>query len=192
MERVIDFMRMIVYVILAVVIYFGVNQLLVVAEPWEGHGLLEMWQKDLARAHSVDSVEEVELIDQYLFINESPMVGQGKNFVRYGDEYDIPPRLMVAMSGAESNFGKNGYAIGTYNAVGLGVHEGRSYNNWEEGIKDMAWVLRNYYFDEGRDEPIEIQNKWAPRCVDGNACHNSWANNVQYFLSEMEDFSYEA
>jgi|GEM_PF-3109557 len=187
MERVIDFMRMIVYIIMAVVLYIGVNQLLEVAEPWAGQGLIEVWKNNFALAHPTDQLSESELIDQYLLSKNSPMVGEGANFVRFGEEWGVPPRLMVAMAGAESNFGKVGYAVGTFNAVGLGVHEGRSYPNWEEGIEDMAWVLRHYYLDEGRVNPLEIQNKWAPRCVDGNACHNSWADNVNYFLNEMDN-----
>jgi hypothetical protein len=99
---------------------------------------------------------------------------------------------MPAIAGAESCFGKYGYASeGTYNAVGMGIHEQRIYTNWETGIEDMAKVLRNYYFDEGKDTTIEIQNKWAPRCVDGNSCDNSWAENVDFFISEMQQLENE-
>jgi len=190
MDRVIDFVRMIVYVLVAIVIYLGVNQLLAVAEPWSGYGLIESVKQgfDGLRVSNSDH-NEVELIDRYLASKKSPMAGQGYNFVRYGREYNVPPRLMVAMTGAESNFGQKGYAVGTNNPVGLGVHEGRSYQSWEESIKDLSFVLRNYYFDEGREDPMAIQNKWAPRCVDGNGCDNSWAENVDFFMTEMNSFS---
>jgi hypothetical protein len=188
MERVYDFMRMILYLIMAVVLYFGVNQLLVVTEPWAGQSLVEVWRKNLAMAQSLNT-NEADLIDSYLATKGSPLSGQGYNFVKYGEEFNVSPLLMVAMTGAESNFGQVGYAVGSYNAVGLGIHEGRRYVSWEEGIEDMAMVLRNYYLDEGRDDPVEIQNKWAPRCVDGNACNDSWAENVKYFLDEMNKYS---
>ena len=205
MKRILSFMKTLVYVVVSLVIYLGVNQVLIMAKDVsvaEKLGFKQLVKEDFwdSLSNSVIALAKVDdeskdndrekivaTIDSYLTEKNSPMAGQGYYFVSYGEKYYISPFLMVAMAGAESNFGKEGYAAtGTYNAVGLGVHEGRRYSCWEEGIEDMARVLRNYYFDEGRDNPYSIQQKWAPRCIDGNGCDNSWAENVEFFMGEME------
>lgn len=129
----------------------------------------------------------IVVIDEYLKKKDSPLFGLGKMIADKADKYAISPYLLVAIMGAESGFGKYGYAAqGTYNAVGLGIHEGRKYNSWEEGIDDFGYVLKNYYFDENRVTPKQIQDKWAPRGIDGNGWDDTWANNVSFFLNELE------
>ncbi|MBU0648105.1 glucosaminidase domain-containing protein [Patescibacteria group bacterium] len=192
MERLMGFVKTLVYLIVAIVVYCGVNQVIYVAKAAEldlGFDWRGIWLLDEVES---ENQKQVKVINQYLESQHSPLIGLGDVFVENAHLFDLPVYLMPAMTGAESGFGKVGYATnGTYNAVGLGIHEGRKYESWEEGIVDMAWVLRNYYFDEGRDDPISIQNKWAPRCVDGNSCDNSWADNVNFFINEMVNLEKE-
>lgn len=198
MKRLIELLKMILYLGVTIISYLGVNQLLIITkdiqisfpEVWFSN----WWTNEIsveAKGKENDwSNKEVyiEVIDDYLAEKNSPMVGSGKDFVFYAQKFNLPRYLMVAIAGAESNFGKEGYATeNSYNAVGLGVHEGRKYNSWREGIGDMAYVLRNYYFDEGKEDSVEIQNKWAPRCIDNNSCDNSWAKNVDFFTLQLEN-----
>jgi beta-N-acetylglucosaminidase len=190
------------YLIVTIVVYLGVNQVLLL---WHDSVWLEKWDlvsKWWINTVSVDANEKSEnwsekelyirVIDEYLSRHNSPMAGNGEVFIENAKKYNLPRYLMVAIAGVESNFGVAGYAsTGTYNAVGLGVHEGRKYKNWGEGIEDMAYVLRNYYFDEGKDETVEIQNKWAPRCTDSNSCDNSWADSVNYFINDLNNLEKE-
>ncbi len=176
-----------------IVVYLGVNQLILIADSkdiFTGNQTISSWVEEILEvkaSNEFDSDLYIEVIDEYLELHNSPMAGSGAKYLEVAKKYDLPKYIMVAIAGAESNFGKSGYATqGTFNAVGLGIHEGRKYSSWDEGIEDMGYVLRNYYFDEGKDEVLEIQNKWAPRCVDNNACSNSWAENVDYFINEIQ------
>lgn len=195
MKRLIELLKMFLYVVVTIVLYFGVNQMMLIIEKsgWlEKQEIVVNWWESfwLVQAQGAeDWLDEdlyIEVIDEYLAKRDSPMTGSGVKFIENAKKYNLPKYLMVAMAGTESNFGKTGYAAaGSFNAVGLGVHEGRSYENWDEGIEDMARVLRNYYFDEGLDTTFEIQNKWAPRCTDGNSCDNSWSESTDYFINEL-------
>ncbi len=198
MKRFFELLKMMLYVLVTIILYLGVNQFVIIVgksgvETKKSEYLdwfNSLWQVE-AKGGGEDWINEKfyeENIDAYLYMKNSPLAGEGRSFISCAKQYDLPKYLMVAIAGAESNFGTTGYATqGTYNAVGLGIHEGRRYTNWGEGICDMAYVLRNFYFDEGRDTTIEIQNKWAPRCVDGNACDNNWAQNVDFFVKELKD-----
>lgn len=183
MNRLISFIRTLMFVILAALILIGFGQVKTIAKAagWEFK-----WNDNYLLKYESEQERTAKLIDDYLWEKNSPMAGTGEKFVMVANKFNIPVFLMVGIAGAESSFGTAGYAIGSYNAVGLGVHEGRRYANWEEGIDDLGFVLRNYYFDEGRDTPGEIQAKWAPRGVDGNGWEDSWAENVLCFIEELE------
>lgn len=202
MKRFIELLKKLIYVIVTIVLLLGVNQALMFLGQvsWlDKQEIFINWWSDIwkveAQENSGDWEEReiyIKVIDDYLESHNSPMTGSGEDFVLSAQKYNLPRYLMVAMAGTESNFGLNGYAnTGSFNAVGLGVYEGRSYRNWEEGIDDMAYVLRNYYFDEGKDSTVEIQNKWAPRCADTNSCDNSWADSVDYFINDLNNLEKE-
>lgn len=142
----------------------------------------------MAKENNSEAIDKrAVVVDEYLKKKDSPLFGLGKIIVDKAGKYSISPYLLVAIMGAESGFGKYGYATqGTYNAVGLGIHEGRKYDSWEEGIDDFGYVLKNYYFEENRVTPKQIQDKWAPRGIDGNGWDDTWANNVSFFVNEME------
>lgn len=189
MLEVLEQTKRMLFLAILLVVYWGLTK--GVAGQALANGLGSVWgnanEKIVIEAITNDG-GKARLIDQYLMKKGSPMVGQGINFVEQGKIFQVDPYLMVAMAGAESGFGNLGYATdGTYNAVGLGIHEGRRYGSWEEGIEDLARVLRWYYLDEGRETTLAIQNKWAPRGVDGNGWKNSWAENVDYFRNELQN-----
>ncbi len=59
-------------------------------------------------------------IDGFLATVGSPMVGQGANFVASGQAYNVDPGFMVALAGAESQFGKKvNTKWGIFNAFGV-------------------------------------------------------------------------
>jgi len=191
--------RKIVYLLVTMVAILGVNQVIAIGHSVPWGNWWTMWRMQILEARDWSSKTfgikeemQVKIVDQYLKDHDSPMVGSGRDFIKWAQEYNLPVYLMPAMAGWESGFGKYGYAAeGTYNAVGLGIHEQRRYNSWAEGIEDMALVLRKYYFDEGLDDPWKIQNKWAPRGIDGNGWDDSWAEGVNGFIHEMQGMERE-
>ncbi len=184
-NRFISFLRMILLMFLVSFVLLGIGKLKAVAKAEEWNFAWNNLWNDVIDSESDNGIK-IRTIDEYLFDKGSPLTGCGVKYVEVAQKYNLPVYLMVAMAGAESGFGTKGYAVGTYNSVGLGVHEGRSYQNWQEGIDDLGYVLRNFYFDEGKDDLMEIQNKWAPRGIDGNGWDNSWASNVDFFIRELE------
>ncbi len=59
-------------------------------------------------------------IDAFLLARGSPLAGEGTAFCTAGRRYGVDPAFLVAITGAESNFGQllvsDGSATATYNA----------------------------------------------------------------------------
>lgn len=128
----------------------------------------------------------VESLDRYLGSKASPIAGNGRALLRAGAKYDIDPRLIVAIAGAESFFGV--VTCAPYNAWGWGCPSGPyRFRSWEEGIDTVARGLRTGYLDEGRTSVTEIHRKYAPLAAsnDPNGLNLVWARNVATFLIEQ-------
>jgi murein DD-endopeptidase MepM/ murein hydrolase activator NlpD len=119
------------------------------------------------------------MIDAYLKKKGSPMAGLGNIFVAAGKKYRVDPRLVVAISGIESSFGK--HILGAHNAWGWGP--GKPFGSWQEGITTVTRGLRKGYLDRGLKTPDQIVKRYAPGSV-GND-ESGWANTVNQFLGEM-------
>jgi murein DD-endopeptidase MepM/ murein hydrolase activator NlpD/chitodextrinase len=147
-------------------------------------------------------------IDEYLSGKNSPMVGAGIHYAKWGAYFSIDPLFVVAMSGAESSFGVNPCG-NQYNAWGWkyggncwgGFEPGWDLDanqdefqdapgfasgtgiymetGYEDGIFWVTHNLRKYYFDLGLDTIEEVGRKW---CTEGT---EDWIRNVTQFLEEM-------
>lgn len=123
-------------------------------------------------------------IDRYLKRRGSPMAGLGAVFVQAGKRNGVDPRLLVAISGAESDFGRN-IKPGTNNPFGWGPHI--PFGSFGEAIDTVARGLRKGYLDEGRTSIPAIGEKWAPggAANDPTNLNANWAGNVSKFYSEL-------
>ncbi len=86
-------------------------------------------------------------IDRYLSSKRSPIEGRGAAFLRSGIMFRVDPRLVVAIAGQESTFGRN-LNVGAFNAWGWMHHGNNSpFNSWEAGIYWVTRGLRKSYLD---------------------------------------------
>jgi hypothetical protein len=85
-------------------------------------------------------------IDDYLSSKNSPMVGQGANFMSSGQQYNLDPRLLVAIAGAETSFGNN-ITAGAYNALNVMYNRTNPYDSpfvsFQSNINSAAYSITN-------------------------------------------------
>jgi hypothetical protein len=121
----------------------------------------------------------------YLRRKGSPLADYVPDIVRSANRYRIDPRLLVAISGAETSFATNGRGPKVYNAWGIGP--GRAYGSWEEGIDATAKLLRQSYVGQGLRSVPAIQTKWAPIGAgnDPRNMNSVWRRNVGQFYTDL-------
>lgn len=121
----------------------------------------------------------------YLRRKGSPLADHVPDIIRSANRYRVDPRLLVAISGAETSFATNGRGPKVHNAWGIGP--GRSYGSWGEGIDYTAKLLRESYIGQGRKSVEAIQRKWAPIGVENDPrnMNSVWTRNVAQFYSDL-------
>jgi hypothetical protein len=125
-------------------------------------------------------------LDRYLESKASPMTGEGESFLRSGLKWDVDPRLVVAIAGAESAFGLQ--LCAPYNAWGYGCPSGPvRFGSWAEAIDSVTQGLRENYLDQGLTTVDRIHLKYAPPAAtnDPNGLNYVWSDNVARFLTEQ-------
>ncbi len=107
----------------------------------------------------------------------SPLSDQVHFYVKYADEFGLDWRLLPAISGLESTFGKF-LMPGSYNAYGWGG--GHIYfESWEDGIKVINKALRENYIDRGATDVWSIGPIYAQS--------PTWSIRVNAFMQEINE-----
>lgn len=126
---------------------------------------------------------EAEILSGYLAKHNSPLQYHAQDFVDAAKEYDLDWRLVAAISGVESTFGK--FIPGGYNGWGWGVYGTQSiyFDSWKDGIYTVSRGLRENYIDKGYTEPYSMNRMYAtsPR----------WGAKVTFFMNEIDKFANE-
>lgn len=132
------------------------------------------------------SAPSAEAIDQYLAAHGSPMLGQGGAFIAAGATYHLDPRLLVAISGAESSFGQ--ITCGPFNAWGWSCpNSPAAFSTWADAINTVARGLRENYLNDGLTTVAAIQTRYAPvgATNDPTDLNSAWTGNVTRILVEL-------
>ena len=104
------------------------------------------------------------------------LADQAESFVKVADTNNLDYRLLPAISGVESTFGRN-YIVGTYNVYGWGG--GLIYfKSWTDGIKQIATAINQKPYRGVEPEAL------GPIYCPPNSV--KWAYNVRYFMNEIE------
>jgi len=126
--------------------------------------------------------------------NPSPLLGQGAMFETYGRQYSVDPRLIVAISAAETSLatGKchSTPVVNTHNAwnwfwcepnhaCGADVCVGSSFESWGSGIATVSHFIRTTYLNKGYTNVKLIASKYCTADCD------NWVPNVTNALVEM-------
>jgi len=110
-----------------------------------------------------------------------PLKDEGPNFLKWGADYQVDPRLIVAIAGAETTYGKKENLCGDFNAWNwfwAGSCALSDFASFEQGIKTVSKFMRKSYFLAGYNTIEQIQTKY---CASG--CEH-WAPNVTMFYRD--------
>ena len=125
--------------------------------------------------------KRAKILASYLASHNSPMQYHAQDFIDAADKYALDWKMLPAIAGVESTFGK--FIPGGYNAYGWGVYgTNRIYfASWTEGIFSVAKGLRENYLNHGLTNPHSINRMYA--------ASKHWGGNVTYFMNDLEKYA---
>lgn len=117
----------------------------------------------------------------YLAKFDSPLQYHAQDFIEASDVYGLDWRMLPAIAGVESTFGKQ--IPGGFNAWGWGVYGTQAiyFSSWKDGIFTIAKGLREGYLNKGLSDPYSINAVYASSPY--------WGGRVTYFMEDLERFS---
>ncbi len=124
----------------------------------------------------------VEILKEFLEQYNSPLTPFASDFVEIADKYELDWKLVVAISGVESTFGKQ-IPYDSFNGWGWGIYGNNviRFSSWTEGIEAVSEGIRTKYID-----------KWGATDVYGigrfYAASPTWAQRVEYFMRKIDEF----
>ena len=121
-------------------------------------------------------------LKNFLSKHRSPLRDYSQEFIYHADANRLDWRLVAAISGVESTFGKR-IPKGSYNAYGW-ANGNFYFNSWEHSIEVVSETLRDKYYDRGATNINKIARRYAPPSL-------SWAWKVKYFMNEIDNVPVE-
>ncbi|MGA2910677.1 MAG: hypothetical protein ABSE04_02640 [Candidatus Microgenomates bacterium] len=119
----------------------------------------------------------VENLTVFLEKYDSPLAPYAQDIVAYADENGLDYRLVPAISGVESTFGKF-IPSNSYNAYGW-VNGDYTFKSWPDSINVVSSTLKANYIDRGAVSIPQIAKRYAPPST-------TWGGNVKYFVSQID------
>lgn len=130
-----------------------------------------------------NSSEEVDdrssKLKSFLSAQNSPLADYSDKFIVAADKYGIDWRLLPAIAGIESSYGKRIIA-NSYNAYGWGGGKIRFYS-WEESIEEVTKAVAEKYYARGLNTPQKMNAVYCPS-------NKTWAGKVTGVMNKIENF----
>ena len=121
----------------------------------------------------------VDTLEKFLEKYNSPLAPYSEVFIETADKYELDWRLIPAITGVESTFGKR-IPYESFNAYGWANGEYR-FTSWEESIEIVGKALRTKYEDKGAVSINQIARRYAPPS-------STWAGKVKFFMRKIEAY----
>src|SRR3972149_8278358 len=121
----------------------------------------------------------VEILENYWIPHKSPLASYSGRFIEVADSYNLDWRLIPAITGVESTFGKR-IPKNSFNAYGWANGEYK-FHSWDESIEIVGKTLREKYIDRGAPTINKIARRYAPPS-------SSWAWKVKFFMARIDSF----
>jgi hypothetical protein len=119
----------------------------------------------------------VENLRNFLSKFNSPLSAYAEDFVAYADMYGLDYRLIPAISGVESTFGKR-IPKNSYNAYGW-ANGDYYFTSWPDSISHVAETLKTKYINKGAPTISKIARRYAPPS-------STWGEKVSYFIGKID------
>jgi len=129
------------------------------------------------KVNASDFDYRVENLKTYLGKFDSPLAEYSSELVQYADKNGLDYRLIPAISGVESTFGKR-IPDNSYNAYGW-ANGNYSFVSWTDSINVVSETLRRKYIEKGVASVTEIGRVYAPPS-------STWPGKVQYFVDKID------
>lgn len=117
----------------------------------------------------------------------SPLLPVIPFIVAESEKAGVDPRIVIAISGLETEFGTTGNAAGLKNAWGLsGAGGPKQYARWEDSVSSLLRTLVNYRKD-GLVTIAQIQQRYCPvgAANDPNNTNGNWLPGVTSIYTAM-------
>lgn len=142
---------------------------------------------DVAQSQVSDEVvarkidPEAAVLAGYLADTGSPLQFYAQDFIDASKAYGLDWKMLPAIAGVESTFGKN--IPGGYNAWGWGVYGNQAvyFSSWRTAIFTIASALREHYLNKGLTDPYSINKIYA--------ASPTWGERVTYFMNDLDRYS---
>lgn len=124
---------------------------------------------------------KAKILSEYLEKHDSPLKNHAQDFIDASKTYDVDWKLVPAISGVESTFGKNtGWSK---NAWGWGIYgnQGIGFNTWRDGIFTVTQGLKENYLNKGLTDPYSMNKVYA--------ASPTWGSRVNYFMKDIDKFA---
>lgn len=125
--------------------------------------------------------KNAKILAGYLAKFNSPLQAYSQDFIDAANKYGLDWKLVPAIAGVESTFGK--FIPGGYNGWGWGVYGSQAiyFSSWKDAIYTVSKGLRENYIDKGYKDPYSMNKIYAES--------PTWGVKVAYFLADMENFA---
>lgn len=147
--------------------------------PMRVTGQTQTVKKTSVEAKQLDS--RAVILKDYLSRYDSPLENYSQDLVDAADTYKLDWKLVPAIAGVESTFGKQ--IPGGYNGWGWGVYGTQAiyFKSWKDGIFTVAEGLREKYLNKGLDNPYSMNRVYAASPY--------WGGHVDFFLNDLTNFA---